>query len=320
MEEIKSETTVNNNKIDNSKKKKFYTIIIIIAIIIIILYFFYSKTPKPIYQFKGDKVYYSQERGNISYEMSFRSDNGTFEMYNVSFYSRNFLNYRTKIYGILLLPKNKENIAGVIYLPGGGVSKENVLGQVSMIAKEGYAVLVIDQRGIGETGGYYLSLEDDYKIFLQGGEPLQHLSVYDALASYDVLRKIKNVDKNNILIIGESMGGRYAIIAAAVDKRLKGVLIMSSSGFHVKKDNTNESNFLLSIDPDHYISDISPNQIIMMHGGNDTMVNLNDAKQTFDLAREPKKLYIYDKCGHGYCNDMDSDIKSSLKLIFGIKE
>ena len=34
-----------------------------------------------------------------------------------------------------------------------------------MIAKEGYAVLTIDQRGVGETGGYYLSFQDDYSVF-----------------------------------------------------------------------------------------------------------------------------------------------------------
>ena len=297
------------------KKRKLFALLIILIIIIGIyfIYFRNLKNHEPVYQFKGDKFYYSLERGKIEYEMIFRSDNISYEMYNISFYSRDFLQYKTKIYGILLMPKNKINFAGVVLLPGGGGTKENEIGLATLIANEGYAVLTIDQRGIGETGGYYLSFQDDYKVFLQGGEPVQHLSVYDALASTDVLRNMKNIDKNKILIAGESMGGRYAIIAAAIDKRIKGVLAISTSGFHVKSDSSNESNFYLSIDPDHYISDISPNYVIMLYGRNDSMISLRDAQFTYNLAGEPKKFFIFDKCGHGYCKDMDDEIKRILQ-------
>jgi len=90
------------------------------------------------------------------------------------------------------------------------------------IASFGYAVFTFDQRGVGETGGYYPNLEQDYKISLDGKEPIQHLSVYDALKAYDFLKRIKQVDKKNIVMAGESMGGRYAMIAAAQEKNVKG--------------------------------------------------------------------------------------------------
>ena len=154
--------------------------------------------------------------------MSFNSTNGSLEIYNLAFQSRNFLNYTTKIYGLLFIPKSDKPVPGLVLLPGGSVPKENEAGLARIIANLGYAVLTIDQRGIGQTGGYYLGFQDDYKVFASGNEPVQHLSVYDALASYDVLKQIKGVDKDNMAIAGESMGGRYAIIAAAIDKRLKG--------------------------------------------------------------------------------------------------
>ena len=312
------------------KKKKNFKIIItmIIAIVIVIgIYFIFfnnKNIEKPltiintqnlIYNFSGNKFSYSQDRGYIDYKMTQQSDNNTFTIYNISFYSRDFLNFSTKIYGLLLMPKNKTNVPGIVYLPGGGVSKEKVLTVTSLMAREGYAVLIIDQRGIGETGGYYLSFEDDYAVFSQGKEPIQHLSVYDVLATSDVLREMNNVDKDNIAIAGESMGARYAIIAAAIDKRFKGVLGISVSGFNIVDDHSNEAKYLLSIDPDNYIADISPNYVIMMHGGNDTTVPLNESKNTYGKALEPKKFYFYKKCRHGYCPDMDNDIKSSLKLI-----
>jgi len=46
------------------------------------------------------------------------------------------------------------------------------------IANLGYAVLVIDQRGIGQTGGSYPSLQDDYEYIYLGKESIQHLGVY----------------------------------------------------------------------------------------------------------------------------------------------
>lgn len=310
MEEIKSNVNINVNK-----KKRFYFIILIIAIIIIIIFLKYNKIPEPVYQLKGDKLYYPQDRGKVDYNLILREDNSSLNylIYNISFDSRDFLTYKTRIYGILFIPREIDHFPGVVYLPGGSVNKERVMRQVSLIAMQGFAVLVIDQRGIGETGGYYLNLEDDYNIFINGKEPVQHLSVYDVLRSYDVLTNLKNIDHESIIVVGESMGGRYAIIAAGIEKRIKGVLAIGSTGFHVKEDNLNETRFLRSIDPDIYIGDISPNPVIMMHGRNDSMVPLDDARLTFSLAKEPKQFYIYDKCGHGYCPDMDVDLIKSLK-------
>jgi len=113
------------------------------------------------------------------------------------------------------------------------------------------------------------------------------------------------------------MGGRYAIITAAIDKRLKGAVIISSSGFHVKNENLSYTPYLLSIDPDSYISKISPNYIFMLHSYNDSVIPINDAQITFSLAKEPKKIYVVDNCAHGYCDSMYNELKQDLKIMFG---
>jgi hypothetical protein len=74
---------------------------------------------------------------------------------------------------------------------------------------------------------------------------------------------------------------------------------------------------LISIDPDHYVDKISPRKVFMLHGNNDTMVSLDDAKKTFDIAKEPKKFFVADGCGHGYCNNMEDELREDLKKIFG---
>lgn len=300
-------------------KKRDLKYAFIIIIIFLSAYFCYRYINKDPYSFEGDKFSYSANRGSSDYSMSLNQINETFDVFNINFKSKNFLENPTMIYGLLFLPKSDNNVPGLVLLPGGGVSKEAETGTAVKIAQLGYAVLTIDQRGIGQTGGYYLGYEQDYQVFSQGKEPIQHLSVYDALKSFDILRNIKGVDKENIAIMGESMGARYAIIAAALDKRIKGVITISTSGFHVKKDSSDQTNnYYLSIDPDNYISDISPRQIFMFHGTNDTMVKPESAKQTFDLAKEPKQFFTADGCGHGYCDKMYDDLKESLAKIFKI--
>ena len=297
------------------KKRTLYLIsfLLLIVLIIFLLVKYLNKDP---YEFKVDKFSYSGNRGKAQYELNLVNNTKDIKIYSVKYKSRNFLTYPVTIYGLLFMPSDKKNIPGIVLLPGGGVTKEAESTLAKYLTNNGYAILTIDQRGIGETSGYYLGIEQDYDIFSTGKEPIQHLSVYDALRAYDVLKDIDGIDKENIVIAGESMGGRYAIIAGAIEKRFKGVMVISSSGFHIKKDNNPRNSYLLSIDPDHYISDISPRPLFMLHGSNDTSVKVDDAKITFSIAKEPKKFFIAEGCGHGYCDKMNDTIIKGFKEIF----
>ena len=251
--------------------------------------------------------------------MSLKETNGSVDIYTVNFKSKSFMDSPALIYGLLFMPKDKKNIPGIVLLPGGSVTKESFIARSVDIANLGYAVLVIDQRGIGQTGGSYPSLQDDYEIYTSGKESIQHLGVYDGLAAYDVLRSIKNIDKNNIAIGGDSMGGRYAIIAAALDKRLDGVITVSSSGFHFKNDNQPYTPFLLSIDPDNYISKISPRPVLMLQGDNDTTVKLEDANYTFipkDFVIPTDADYFHITTNNTiYGSEIRYDIDSPVPLV-----
>lgn len=297
-------------------KKRSLKFILAFFVILILFFAFmvYSNSKnKNIYSFKEDKFSYSENRVTPEHKIELLSHNESFDLYKIRYISRKFLDEDITIYGFLLIPKNKSNFPGVVLLPGGGVTKEAELYLASKITELGYAVLTIDQRGIGETGGIYLGFEQDYQFFSQGLEPMQHMAVYDALAAYDVLKQTKGIDQNNIAIAGESMGGRYAIIAAAIEPRLKGVIGISASGFGVdKKGKEPFIPYLLSNDPDNYIDRISPRIMFMIHGTNDTTVPIENAKKTFNLAKEPKKFYSIEGCKHGYCDKMNASLKESL--------
>ena len=236
--------------------------------------------------------------------------------YALQYQSREFLGEKITIHARLYLPSGRTGLPGVVLLPGGGNTKEVEAPLAERIARLGYAVLTYDQRGLGETGGQYLGFMQDAQVFAGGQEPVQHLSVYDALTSFDVLRSVPEVDNQRIVMMGESMGGRYAIIAGALDDRIRGVIAISSAGFHVPEiGDTLQNQYLLSIDPDQYIGMIAPRHLVMLHGDNDTMVPLDNANSTYALAGEPKAFYVAAGCGHGFCDGMMDDLEKELAGI-----
>ncbi len=237
-----------------------------------------------------------------NYTQTLLNDTGGVTMYRLIFDSKG-----QKIYGLLAIPNNSSKIRngkvpGIFILYGATMNKEgewNGMGQD--LAQMGFAVLIIDQRGWGETGGVVPSFQADYSTFADGREPVQHKIVYDSLRCYDILKSMPEVDVSRIYASGESMGGRYAVIAASIDKGIAGALIISSSGYGPPNTQDPQAiRFLNSIDPDHYIAGISPRPLVMVHSRNDNVVPFSMGQATFDKAREPKKLIVTEGVGHSY--------------------
>jgi uncharacterized protein len=223
------------------------------------------------------------------------------------------------VYALLLEPKNYQlPRPGVVLLPGAGVSKESELPVAREIAKLGYAVIVPDYRGLGETGGVVPTLEQDYTNFLEGKITVQHIFIVDALVAADVLSTREGVDPNNIILMGESFGGRIAIIATAIDPRMKGAVVISSAGFHyVPQNDENRDKFLTSLDADSYVPEISPRQLIMIHNEYDKSVPIGSAVVTFEKANDPKLFVAINdtSCNHGYCSTMLWPLNQSLGKV-----
>jgi uncharacterized protein len=304
----------------NEKNRKKTIIILSIVVLALILFFsallilFGGK--KIYFNYETNKLNYPEHRSPPKYSISELNNSGNYTVFRVIYQSEKFLDNGGIIYGIIYLPKNKPNVPGIVFLPGGSIKKENEPAGPA-IANLGYAVLVIDQRGIGETGGFYPSFEQDKLIFDGKVESIQHLGVYDALRAVDVLRNIDSVNKDKIMIGGASMGGRYAMIAAALDHKINGALIISSAGFHVENTSLKDDIYYLSIDPDRYVSNITPAKLVMIHSLTDNIIPIGDAALTYTYAHEPKAFYTVNNCTHGYCPAMLPFINAELKKIMG---
>lgn len=315
-------------------KKKYLYVSLVLAIILIVIIMLYSKFFKEnigisdtqsedkeeLLWMVDDKGYlfYPLNRGDVPFRREDYETEGNLSIHKIIYQSKN-----GNIYGLLVLPTSAaEILPGIILLPGAGVGKESELELAKKIAALDAAVLVIDQRGVGETNGKFPNLDEDYASFTEGKEPYQHLMVYDALRAFDLMKSTPFTDSERIIIAGESLGGRIAVIAAALDRNIKGVLLISSAGLDfIPKGDLKKDVFLQSIDSDHYIDMITPRRLVMIHNYNDNIIPINSAIKSFGKAQEPKQFIMVNdtSCNHGYCDSMYNGLVDALDYLVGIK-
>ena len=102
------------------------------------------------------------------------------------------------------------NGAALVVMHGSGSNKESVLPQASVLARQGYGVLMVDARGHGQSGGYGMD-------FGWWGDR-------DTSAAVSWLEARPDVRGGAIGVLGMSMGGEEAIGAAASDHRIRAVV------------------------------------------------------------------------------------------------
>jgi hypothetical protein len=205
-------------------------------------------------------------------------------------------------------------VPGIVLLPGATVTKEREQGLAKYLADLGYATLTLDQRNLGATDA-----RSDLQLFMRGLEPTEHKMVYDALSAAAILRAQPGIDPDRIIYAGESNGGRFAIIACALDAKARGVLAISTSGYGtdaaVAKAGLTDKDtirFYRSIDPETYLSKITPRPFAMIHSMNDPVIPYQLAEKTYTLASQPKSFDTVGCTKHGYCTDMKAYIEKRL--------
>ena len=212
-----------------------------------------------------------------------------------------------------------EGFPGVVLLPGATVTKEQEQGLADLLSGLGYATIAIDQRNRG-----VVDMRSDLEMFINGQEPTEHKMVHDALAAAEVLRMQPEIDPGRIVYLGESNGGRFAIIASALDRRSRGVVAISTSGYGVEEEigslrigEPEVLRFYRSIDPDTYLERIPPRRFVMIHSKNDTVITVNSASRTYQKALPPKAMHLVDCATHGRCGEMDPYIGEELARMVG---
>jgi fermentation-respiration switch protein FrsA (DUF1100 family) len=252
------------------------------------------------------------------YTLNLIENTGNGTLYDIAFFSRG-----EKIAGLLRIPPSglsgemNGSIPGIVLLPGATVTKEREQGLAKYLSSLGYASITFDQRNLGAT-----DVQGDLQMFLQGKEPTEHKMVHDALAAAGVLRRLRCIDANRIVYLGESNGGRFAVIACALDARARGVVAVSTCGYGTSQaissgrlKGSEMIRFYRSIDPETYLGRVPPRPLVMMHSKNDTVIPYGYAEQTYARALPPRNLHPVDCAKHGYCQEMNAFLEKELKRM-----
>ena len=298
------------------KKKPGINLKIVITMIglLLLLVFVYFLIPHGSDQWSVNKdgvLSYHENRGKVDIKvLKTESGNGD-TLETISFPSKDYV-----VEGLLRIPSSMKKVPAVVILPGATVNKEGTQGLAKIFANKGYASLGIEQRNLGGVDTRY-----DYSLFKDDKEPVEHKMVFDALRAVDVLRQDTRVDANKIVTIGESNGGRFAIIAAALDPDIKGVIGISTSGYDTESQIINVRDetvirFYRSIDPETYLDKIPPRKLVMLHSVNDSIIPIDLAENTFKKAEEPKQFYRIMTGNHGFSEDMRVPLEKELELMF----
>jgi dienelactone hydrolase len=292
-------------------KNKKIIIAIFGAVLISVL--IYSLIPQSSQQWTVSRegaLSYPENRGKVDVSVLKIESGSNYTLETISFLSKDYT-----VEGLLRIPSSEKKVPAVVILPGATVPKEGTQGLAEIFSNMGYASLGIEQRKRGVVNPEY-----DYKLFKDGKEPVEHKMVFDALRAVDALKQYPGIDPERIAIVGESNGGRFAIISAALNPEIKGVIGISTSGYDTESINIRDETairFYRSIDPDTYLGSIPPCKFVMLHSINDTIVPIELAENTFKKAKEPKQFYKVTTGTHGFSEGMREPLENELRQMLG---
>lgn len=132
-------------------------------------------------------------------------------------------------------------------------------------------------------------------------------SVSVVLTVIDYLATRKDVTPEKIFVVGASFGAPFAVNAAAVDPRIKAVILLYGGGNIAKLIESSSTKqiktawgrkllgwfvagLLAPVEPLKYVDRISPRPLLMINGKNDQSIFGESAELLFEKAKEPKEI------------------------------
>lgn len=114
------------------------------------------------------------------------------------------------------LSADEDGVPAVLLMHHGNASKEKWLAYIPQLLEANYAVLTVDVRGFGETGG-------------RGDQaPTPENRLTDAQQWVTWLRDQDGIDPARVNIVGASIGGDIGLNVAAADPELASITVVSA--------------------------------------------------------------------------------------------
>ena len=194
--------------------------------------------------------------------------------------------------------------AAVVLVHGSGGNRMDVLPELALLSKRGFAVLAFDWPGQGESTGF----------------PEWDQAERDALhTGVDWLVAQPGVDATRIGAFGFSLGGYTLIQEAVADPRLRAIVVAGAPGSmvqHTRWEHHRYGHGELSAWPallamrargmhpwrqvvQQIVGQLAPRPLLVVLGEADTTVPPAMSRAIFDAAGQPKQLLAIPGAGHG---------------------
>ena len=194
-----------------------------------------------------------------------------------------------KLHGWFFRSSSGPAAATVVYAHGNGGNVSYCDWVGTSLAARGFDVLLIDYRGYGRSEG----------------EPAGERGLYaDADAAYDFVTRERGVPAGRVVLYGQSLGTAAAADVAA--RRECGALVLES-GLSSAGD---MAGAIMPWLP-RFVRGLTKNKldtvsklprvgcpVLVVHGGRDQIIPVEQGRRLFDAAPEPKRLMIIDGAGH----------------------
>jgi dienelactone hydrolase len=213
--------------------------------------------------------------------------------------------------------------AAIVYIPGAGEKITGHEERMVRYAAAGYAFMFVDTRGRGgETAGSAFSPQADYVKFKAGNQddwPQYYLTICDISSAQAMLTAKFGAP---VYAVGGSNGGRYAAVAAGVDKNFAGYVGISTADWGLKSAVTAQGGsgdvlrFATSLEPSTYLPLISPRPVWMFHNATDPIIPYAYGQELYATANAPKNFTEFNG-DHGINPDVDARLIAQWAQIYG---
>ncbi|HUL91148.1 MAG TPA: alpha/beta hydrolase [Burkholderiales bacterium] len=197
------------------------------------------------------------------------------------------------------LPAKGPALGTVLQLHGNAENISTHFASLAWMPARGFNVFIFDYRGYGASEG---------SATLAGAQ-------IDIDAALDALLARNDIDKDRIVMYGQSLGGALAAYYVAHSPRrdrLRALILESTFSDYVDIAREKFADHWItwpfqwlpyltvddSFSPLPSMAKISPLPLLVLHGDQDRIVPVHHGKRLYDAALEPKQMWIVPGAGH----------------------
>lgn len=204
----------------------------------------------------------------------------------------------TRLHG-WFLPAQGRALGTILFLHGNAENISTHIMSVRWLPVRGFNVFLPDYRGYGVSEGKpsFAGVQDDVESALK------------------TLIAQPGVEPGRIVVFGQSLGGAiavYRVAHSAYRANIRALVVESAFSSHRQITREKLADFWLTwplqyplswtvsdeYSPAGAVARIAPIPLLIIHGDSDPIVPLHHGQRLFDLAREPKQLWIVQGGNH----------------------